>query len=268
MNYLILLLLVALAYLVKRYLYDKEDHNARQNNKNSKFKPTQDLKILPQYKLILQNQCDYYKKLSSKSKLHFEQRVQIFIDIKEFIPRGKLHMVTDEMKVLIAATAIQITFGYPQVFFSHFKKILIYPSDYLSTITNNVHQGEVNAHGLIVLSWDNFKKGYASLDDGRNLGLHEMAHAFRIENATKDREYNFIDDRLILEFQRLALMEIAKIKQNTSQFFRDYAGTNEHEFFAVAIENFFERPAKFNAYHPVLYKVITKILNQDPLKQP
>ncbi|MFZ6013111.1 MAG: zinc-dependent peptidase [Bacteroidota bacterium] len=50
-------------------------------------------------------------------------------------------------------------------------------------------------------------------------------------------------------------------------FFRPYACTNVHEFFAVSVENFFERPAQFKNELPELYDILTQLLKQDPLKE-
>ena len=91
------------------------------------------------------------------------------------------------MKALIAGSAIQLTFGYPDVDFGHFWRILIYPDNYYSTITHRYHKGEVNIKGIIVLSWKSFKEGFADSTDGRNLGFHEMAHALRLINIVENR---------------------------------------------------------------------------------
>jgi hypothetical protein len=48
-------------------------------------------------------------------------------------------------------------------------------------------------------------------------------------------------------------------------FFRPYACTNTHEFFSVAIENFFERSVRFKAELPELYSILVTMLNQDPV---
>jgi MtfA peptidase len=47
-------------------------------------------------------------------------------------------------------------------------------------------------------------------------------------------------------------------------FFRDYASMDDHEFFAVAVENFFERPHEFEKNHPELFQVLGALLNQEP----
>ncbi|NMM47490.1 zinc-dependent peptidase [Marinigracilibium pacificum] len=230
--------------------------------------------ILFTYKLpkshikILESYFHYYNDLPSEQlKKQFRSRVQRFIELKSFIPRGGLNTVTDEMKVLIAASAIQMTFGYPSVYFKHFNKILIYPDDYYSTITGKYHKGEVNLRGLIVLSWKNFVEGYMHHNDGLNLGLHEMAHALKFENKIVNKEYNFIPELAIKKFKWIAMKEMVRLKDIKTHLFRDYAATDYHEFFAVSIENFFEKPQELYDFDPKLYYAIAEILNQDLLNK-
>lgn len=230
-------------------------------NRNLLFK-----KLRPAYKSVLQKYSKYYNQLSSNDKSLFERRVQKFINMKKFIPRGGLEKVTVEMKALIAGCAVQITFGYPSVYFTFFDRILIYEDNYYSGITRKYHQGEVNSRGYIVLSWKNFIKGYATQNDGRNLGLHEMAHALMLENAIHNFEYDFLKFEYIKAFDVIAKLEMQKIRNGQTSFFRSYAGENMQEFFAIVVENFFEKPVELNNYDPDLYLLMTKLLLQDPLK--
>lgn len=218
-----------------------------------------------QYKEPLAEHFTYYQNLSAENKKRFETRVQAFIDGNEFIPRSYTH-VTDEMKALIAASAVQLTFGFSHLNFEHFSKILIYQDDYYSRITRKYHAGEVNMRGLIVLSWRNFVDGYKDHTDGKNLGLHEMAHALRLENGIENGEFDFIDEDLLDRFHELGVEETQLIKRGQAPFFRHYAAMNMHEFFAVAVENFFERPQQFMDYHPELYLCLSQLLKQDTLK--
>jgi len=118
-----------------------------------------------------------YKLLSEKGRRHFEKRVCKFIKRKDFRAGSNIPEITDEMSVMIAGSAIQITYGYPNVYFNHFQTIILFAEEYYSTITSQYHEGEVNAGGVIVLSWKNFMSGFSNLTDGRNLALHEMAHS-------------------------------------------------------------------------------------------
>ncbi|MEP2023702.1 MAG: zinc-dependent peptidase [Reichenbachiella sp.] len=216
-------------------------------------------------KQILNKHFPFYKQLTPDRRKRFEQKVQYFIHVKEFIPR-QIPIVTEEMKVLISACAVQLTFGYPKVFLSHFKRILVYPDNYYSTINKTYHKGEVNPRfRTIVLSWKAFVEGYFNPIDGRNLGLHEMAHALRLENLITNAEFNFLDEEVLQHWQYLADQEMASIKEGNSRMFREYAGTDPDEFFSVAIENFFERPEKFKSLMPNLYAILVLLLKQDPL---
>lgn len=217
----------------------------------------------PQFVEILQRYFVHYRNLSEGDKRKFEQRVTTFIYNKQFIPRGGYDGVSNEMRVLIAASAIQLTFGLPHIYLRHFRKILIYPDNYYSNITKQYHKGEVNpAYGIIVLSWKNFIEGYLDTTNAINLGLHEMAHALRLENIIRNDEYQFFDPELLEQFDGWA----HKVCSNTEiQFFRSYACTTVHEFFSVAVENFFERPQEFKRVLPELYEILSKLLRQDPI---
>lgn len=209
----------------------------------------------------------YYNKLSPTDRLVFERRVQKFISLKDFQGREGL-IITTEMRTLVAASAIQITFGFPSVYLHRFKEVILYPDAYYSTITEAYHQGEVNSAGIIVLSWKNLLQGYLNPYDGRNLGLHEMAHALKISDATSYAGFDFFDQEAFHHFIFYAREERQLIANGEASLFRQYASSNDHEFFAVAIENFFERPLALSDFHPQMYSTLVRLLNQDPLNRP
>lgn len=205
----------------------------------------------------------FYQKLPPESKKIFSQRVARFITSKKFIARN-IESVSDEMKVLISASAVQLTFGFPKIQLSHFRNILVYPDSYYSTINRTYHKGEVNPRlNAIVLSWKFFVEGYIH-SDGRNLGLHEMAHALRLENRITNEEYNFLHPQILKEWELRATHTMKEIEEGREDFFREYGAVNREEFFAVAVENFFERPVLFSEKHPRTYATLCRLLRQDP----
>ena len=74
-----------------------------------------------------------------------------------------------------------------------------------------------------------------------------------------------LNERGIEEFESLAFAEMDKLRTDETHFFRRYAFESMEEFFAVAVENFFERSEMFFTQLPHLYNVLIKILQQDPL---
>ena len=217
------------------------------------------------YKEILQKYFSYYQQLSVANKSKFEKKVANFIYGKRFIPRH-VDEVTIEAKVLIAASAVQLTFGLPNVYLRYFNKILVYPNDYYSSITRRYHKGEVNPRfGIIVISWQSFIDGYIEPNDSKNLGLHEMAHALRLESMIRSEELPPFDEDLLAEFDDYSHRICNDPEFAGQTFFRPYACTNEHEFFSVAVENFFERSKEFKTVMPELYRIMCNLLGQDPL---
>ena len=59
-------------------------------------------------------------------------------------------------------------------------------------------------------------------------------------------------------------VEMHKIANGKSDI-NPYALTNEAEFFAVASEYFFEKPAQFELIHPALFNLMCKVFKQDVL---
>jgi len=214
-------------------------------------------------KAFLEKYFAFYKKLPDRSRKIFEKRVATFMHSKTFVPRNMV-AVAWEMKVLISASAIQITFGFPQVHLSFFRYILVFPDKYYNKDTSQYHRGEVNPRTRsIVLGWKYFVEGYIK-PDGRNLGLHEMAHALRLENRIMNHEYNFLEPEILAEWELHADNTIREIKEGRETFFREYGATDREEFFAVAVENFFERPDEFHDKHPETYNTLCRLLRQNP----
>ena len=55
------------------------------------------------------------------------------------------------------------------------------------------------------------------------------------------------------------------MQSGTINMLGSYAATNYHEFWAVCIENFFERSQLLKNELPELYLELTMLLKQDPL---
>lgn len=262
MEYLVLAVAIFFILLHFRRAFKEAYHSAREQTAPVK---SWAMPVPQAYRDILQKYFPYYQQLSSANQAVFARKVSTFIYSKRFIPRN-IDAVTIEAKVLIAASAVQLTFGLPDIYLRHFNKILVYPNDYYSSITKHFHKGEVNPRfGIIVLSWQSFIDGYIYPNDAFNVGLHEMAHALRLENIIRNEEYNFFDEALLEKLDEHAHHICENMSAQKNPFFRPYACVDTHEFFSVAVENFFERPEQFKNELPEVYDILTKLLAQDPL---
>ena len=92
--------------------------------------------------------------------------------------------------------------------------------------------------------------------------MHELAHALWLENELFD--YEIFDEKALQIYKAESIRVAREMQDNENHFLRRYALTNKEEFFAVAVENFFERPEKFKMTLPELYSILARLLNQDP----
>ena len=219
-------------------------------------------KLKSNQKFILEQQFKFYNKLTPKHKIYFEHRVASFINDKHFIGRDNLH-VTEEMKVLISATAVMLTFGFRDFYIGLINKIFIYPEEFYSNMNQDYHKGEFNPRlETLVLSWKDFKKGFEIEKDKLNLGIHEFAHAIHL-NSMKERDVSstIFSDSFKELTELLANTETLRKDLISSEYFREYAYTNQYEFLAVIIESFIESPEDFKTQFPEIYSKTKQMLN-------
>jgi len=142
-----------------------------------------------QQRAVIVEEISFYSKLTSKEQKAFEHRVLQFIKYHRFVGREDL-LVTERMQLLIAATAVMITFGFKRYLLSRFENILVYPQHYFSNITQQFHKGEANpTYRTLVFSWEDFEEGIKIEDDNLNLGIHELTHALHFSFLT-ERSYS------------------------------------------------------------------------------
>lgn len=205
----------------------------------------------------------YYRELSPRRQRSYGSRIMKFLADKEFQTREGLRL-TYEMKLVVASAAVKITFGLRDYKLSSFHTIILYPDEFFSKASRLHVKGETNSAGVVVFSWKDLKFGNSIPDDSINLGYHEFAHALFLEHLMSPFEDSFKEhyrEWLIFVKNNSKLREVREKK-----IFRKYASVNEIEFFAVALENFFERPDHFKKELPRLYEYMTVILNQDTAK--
>lgn len=212
--------------------------------------------------LILKNKFPYFLKLNREQQEKFITRLSHFISIKKFTPRAGLEL-NDEIKILCAAPAIQLTLGLDHYQLLYFEEILVYPDFYKNPHTGQLHKGETNLSGFMCLSFKHLLEGFFREHDNHNLGLHEFAHALRFASI-KGHDGDEFFDNYFPKLIAVGEKEFLSLKNKKSSIFRVYGGANINEFFSVIVEHFFESPLQFKTMHPELYKHLCILLNQVP----
>ncbi len=217
--------------------------------------------LVEKYENLLLHKFPYYVRLSEKSRIKFLIRLQRFVRSKTFTGREGLE-VTDEMKALIGASAVQLTFGLDYYWLNRYEDIILFPDIFYNSRMDQYHKGETSEGGRMVLSWKHFMEGYDSESDRLNLGLHELAHALDLSRIVNDTDQYFRE-----YYNKWYLVSKGEFEhmQESPSFLRAYGGVNFREFFAVCVEHFFEAPAEFKKNLPDIYRHLTILLRQDPL---
>jgi Mlc titration factor MtfA (ptsG expression regulator) len=130
--------------------------------------------------------------------------------------------------------------------------------------TDGEHRlGEAWYRGPVILSWDDVRYDATHPRDGRNLVFQlDMLDGVvdgtpPLDTPEESRRWR---DVMTSEYQQL----VRASKEGRATLLDKYGATNEGEFFAVATECFFERPAAMEKRHPKLYEVLRDYYHQDP----
>ena len=227
---------------------------------------------------IIVNNVPYYRKLPERDKQELRRHILIFLAEKQFEGCGGLK-ITDEIRLTIATQACVLLLHRKTDYYPGLMTILVYPNAYVvpqreympsgAVIEGEqVLSGQSQARGPVVLSWDDVKKSGSETFGGHNIVLHEFAHQI-------DQSFGLGDSSSVLK-SRSKFLEWAKVLQKDFRklqsdvvgsrrtFLDSYGATDAAEFFAVATEFFFERPAELQKQHPDLYNELKNFYHQNP----
>lgn len=209
---------------------------------------------------FLSRNSTFYSNLDHGNQKRFQKRLKRFIKEKSF--EGKGFELTQEDIALISSIAVTLTWGFDLYTIAHFKRFVIYPEKYYSKFTGTTNKGEVNSKGIIVLSLEDVYEGAKTPDDGYNVALHEFAHALSLNRILGENDncfYYFYDK------WELQTKPILRERNTHDGLIRAYAFGDKHEFFAVMVELFFEKPEDLLKKAPDLFQSLVYLLNCNPL---
>ena len=215
------------------------------------------------WRVILNQNVQFYTTLDKDEKDYFEKRIQYFLRTK--IITGVNTKIDDEIKILIAVSAIMPVFAFPDFEYNNINEILVYPNSFdedfntgnRKKILGMVGDGAMNR--MMILSKPDILNAFSGKRTVHNVALHEFIHLIdKKDGAIDGIPEILIDKAFVLPWLRELKMAENRIKKHKSDI-NPYALTNNAEFLAVASEYFFMSPKKFQEKHPELYKYFKKI---------
>ncbi|PBQ32688.1 peptidase [Sphingobacteriaceae bacterium] len=219
---------------------------------------------------ILEQQIVFYQELDETDKKVFKKRVQLFIATK--VIKGVDIEISDEIKLMVASSAVIPTFAFTDFNYPNVHTVLIYPNSFDSKFQTERYEGhEENISGMVdgsfsnstvILSKPDLVQAFDGLPHKENVGIHEFVHLLDKDDGVIDGIPELlINKAFVAPWLHLIKNEITKIEKGNSDI-NPYALTNNSEFLAVVGEYFFNNPEKFKRKHPELFEAMSKIFNR------
>ena len=233
----------------------------------------------PEWLAVIARNVPYYRALNPDEQQELRGHVQVFLAEKRFEGCGGL-VITDEVRVTIAAHACRLLLHRPTDYFPKTSTILVYPSHYLVEAAQRlpgglviegptVRGGESWYRGPVVLSWEDVQRLATGASYGRNVVLHEFAHQLDSESGALEGAPALPKRSMYAAWERVCRREYEQLvdaaKHGRPSFLDYYGATNPAEFFAVVTEAFFEQPVALRRHHRDLYEQLALYYQQDPV---
>ena len=205
-----------------------------------------------------------YAALDRPARARFERDVVWLLDALQFEGAGGVD-ATPRLRLMVAAGAAVLLHGRPDWEIPTERTVLLVPDTFDEAYGDEepgVYDGMVHSQGPIVLSVRAVEAGWARRD-GNNVVLHELAHVFDFEGWEADGAPSFLDPRSAEAWRQLVRREMRRAERGDGVL-RSYAATAPAELFAVATEQFFERPARLRNRHPELFDALVAFYNATP----
>lgn len=262
---------------------------------------------------VLEQRVPLYLQLDDVERRRFESEVQIFLGEQRIFSLQNLpstdvprlggdaspapgFTITEEHRVLIAASAATLLLGRPEWRLPTVRDIIVYPTAFTEEsylMEGGSHTiGMVHSQGPILFALDALERSYprsrppqalqlppwfvwghanqsatatAPPIPSSHVGIHEFAHVldFIGQGGRATGAPVLIGGDQLARWQQQIPIEQERLASGNSML-HPYGLKNEAEFFAVAVESFFQEPLPLRTQHPELYGLLADLFNQDP----
>lgn len=207
---------------------------------------------------MLHDHLPFYQHLSLEGKKRFRERMALFMLAHDYS-----HMVAEEvpedLKAIIAANAVQLTFGQEDFLLEKFEKVIIYPHPFPSPqFPEHFHVSETfEEDGVVLFTDQNLMRGFLQPQQFFNIGLHEFAQVFIV--SYPERPYPQLDDT-IWEY-------LPAISGYSKDKLQHWMGLPYLDPLPVSMVYFFTHSERFKQVLPDLFEQYAEVFNLNPLEK-
>jgi Mlc titration factor MtfA (ptsG expression regulator) len=242
--------------LLGLYLILKPKTKAKKN-------PSEKIIISEHWHHLLIENVLFYKKLTNDDQQLFCKKMVRFLNVTNI---KAVHFQLKELDtLLVAASAIIPIFRFQNWNYPNLTTVLLYPDYFDEDLQFNSKAKNRNIAGLVgtgrfenqmILSKRALYHGFKNKTDKGNTAIHEFIHLLdKADGVVDGIPKVLLDKQYIIPWLQLVHKKMQDINTNKSDI-RNYGGTSEIEFLAVAGEYFFERPKLLKRKHPELYAML------------
>lgn len=190
--------------------------------------------------------------------------------------------ITEFIQWHVASAAGLMVLAYPNWYFDKTATILVHPQVYKARVAPRLsgntigteiagefyRAGETIYRGPVVLNWHDIQSSASGPNDGNQLVIHEFSHQLDMINGPSADGLpplpGNIDEASWLKAMKAEYRAAQDlVSRGYPILINDYGLTQESEFFAVASEFYFQRPAELAEYHPNVYVLLKQFYVTD-----
>jgi MtfA peptidase len=210
----------------------------------------------------LQARSGHYRRLPADYRAQFNEQVQMFLAERRIT--GIDTPLSDELKLLVAASAVTLTVGWPGYTWDQVTEVLVYPEDFDRDYSLGADlSGQAHPWGIVILSAPALQRSFDVTDVRSHLGVHEFAHLLDLAHSRFDGIPPYLSDESIRQWMAIMAQEEERLRRGDSEL-SPYGLTGPEELFAVALEAFFQTPVAVKRSHGELYEFLAGYFRQDP----
>jgi len=206
---------------------------------------------------LLHENFAFYHHLSVDGKQRFRDRMALFMLAHDYMPMA-MESVPEDIKGIVAANAVQLTFGQQDFLLEKFEKVILYPHPFPSPqFPEHLHASETYAEdGVVIFSIQHLMNGFLRPKQYFNVGLHEYAQVFMLSYPNLD--YPEPGEDIWEKLEQIGGYDKEKLQ--------DWLGLPSLNPLSISMVYFFTYPAEFRRLLPKLFEQYSELFNLNLLE--
>lgn len=221
---------------------------------------------------VLMKRVRAYAQYDLRQKEVFERRIMLFLFTKKI--HGVDTAMDDEVRLLVAASAIIPVMAFPAYNYPNVKEVLLYANSFDAQFQTGRYAGHREQiagmvgdrfmNGTVILSKADLLAAFDGKPHSGNVGIHEFVHTLdKMDGAIDGIPEILLEHRYAGPWLHEMKRELQRMEKGHSDI-NPYALTSNAEFLAVVSEYFFAAPEKLRKGHPELYRLLSAAYGPKP----